>query len=140
MKLRRLRDPFHYGDLREDLQQQAGFIQQFESPARPALGEDADQLVPNALGGNAVNQARHLLDGLERSRFNLEFEPRGEANGPEQPQVVFLESRGRIADGPDEAVPQVLFPADVVEYLAGLGVLEQRIDREITPHGVLAGI
>ena len=52
--LGRLLHALHGGHFGQEVVQQAGRIQQLEAAPRAAFGQDADQLVANALGGDAA--------------------------------------------------------------------------------------
>ena len=117
MKFGRLRDAFHRRHFRQNVAQQAGCVQQFEPAPRAAFGQDANQFVANPLGRNAQNLSVQLLDGRQRRGLDFEAEARRETDGPQHPQMVFLEALFRIADGADDAGAQIGQAADVVDDL-----------------------
>ena len=118
VELGRLRDALHGGHLRQKIRQQAGLIEQLETAARATLGENAHQLIANALGGNAQDGGVIAAKGVKGARFDGESEAGGEADGAQQAQMIFLEARIGIADGADDAAFQVRAAVDEIENLA----------------------
>ena len=53
MVVGRLLDALHRGDLRQHVDEQAGLVEQLEAAPRGAFGEDAHDLVADALPGDA---------------------------------------------------------------------------------------
>ena len=79
------------------------------------------------------------MQPVERApRFRLEgkAELGGEADGAEQPQRVLRKARFRIADAAQQAVPQVLPPAERVDETIRFAV-GHRVDRKVAPGEVL---
>src|SRR5258708_30126464 len=99
MEFRRLCDTLHSRHLRQDISEQTSLVQQLESPARAAFGEDARKLVANPLGGDFQNLAVQTLDGAHGRGVDLVIETSGEAHGAQQPQMILAKTRFRIADG-----------------------------------------
>ena len=58
MVVRRLRDALHREHLGQHVREQARRVEQLEAAPRGALGEDADDLVADALPGDAVDLRR----------------------------------------------------------------------------------
>ena len=108
MILGRLLDAFHGGDFGQYAGQQAARIQHFEAAPRAALGQDADQLVADALGRNPQDIGVPAADGLEGGGVDVEIEAGGEADGAQHAQVVLAEPLVGVADGADHAALQIL--------------------------------
>ncbi len=119
--------------------EQSRLDQQPDTTAAIGVGQDQAQLGRDPLGADHLNLLGHLFDGLARGRIDLEAEHRGEPHGPQQPQLVFAEPGCRIADRSNNAAGQIVLPADEVDHLRSLGVVEQAVDREVAALGVVAG-
>lgn len=82
------------------------------------------------------------LNGVCRALVDLKAEPRRKSNGTERPQVVFLQSGVRIANGAKRLCCQVFPSADKVDHLiwpGGERIEKHRIDREVTATSVRLG-
>src|SRR5262249_44711787 len=64
-------------------------------------------------------------------------QPRAEPDSSENPKFVFLKSRVRIADGANDFRVDICASIDVVNDLMRKRVIQQTIDREISPQHVL---
>ncbi len=80
-----------------------------------------------------------LVDRRSDVRGHLEPEPRRELAGPHHPDGVLAEADLGVADRPDEVPFEVLDAADVVDHGEGRDVVEEAVDREVAPDGVLGG-
>jgi len=140
MELGRLGDALHGGDFRQQIAQQARGVQHFEAAPRSAFGEDADQFVAHALGGNAQDGGMLAPERRERGRLDFEPQARGEANGAQQAQMVLAEARIGVANGADDAAVQILASADVIHHGAVQRVHQEAVDGEVAAQNVLAGI
>ena len=96
---------------------------------RAAFGEDLDDLVADALGGDVGQRGRGGHDGGVRVGVDREAEAGREAHRTQHAEPVLRDARAWVADGPDDAGTQVGAPADEVEHLAARRVLEERVDR-----------
>src|SRR5687768_2488330 len=72
--------------------------------------------------------ARRWLDGEPKAR--------GEADGPEQSQVILREPFISEADRTQYSIHRVTLTADVVDHLFFDRIEEHPIDREVAPLGV----
>ena len=140
MEFRRLPDALHGRHLGQQVGQHAARIQQLEAAARAALGEDARQLFTNPLGRNFQDQRMVARHGFERGGFDLEPQPRGETDGAQQPQMIFLEARVGVADGADHAPLQIGAPAHVVEHFPRRRLHHEPVDGEIAAQYVPARV
>ena len=126
-------------DLRQHGRGQAQFDQQAD-PLHPAgLGQHAAHFHGDPLGADDRDLAGHLADRGGRLRIDRKAERGGKADRAEHPQLVFAKPQSRRTDRPDQAVLQVLLPADEVDHLAVDGVEEHAVDGEIAAGGVFAG-
>ena len=135
--LRRLLDALQRRNLRQNHFQQSRFIQQLETASRPALAENAADLVANPLDRDLVDRGRLFVDRLERRGLDLEPEPRSEADSPQHPQLVFREPFVGIADRSNPAIRQIGVAFDIVQILLPDRVEENAVDREVAPANVL---
>ncbi len=85
------------------------------------------------------DQGRALPNPGIGRRVEVKVEPGGEFERPQHAYRVFAETFLRIADDPDTAQLQVLQPADVVDDAEIGDVVEQGVDGEVAPEGVLSG-
>ena len=92
---------------REERRQEAGLGQDAEAARRFGHGEHLAQLLPDPLGRDGRRMRSRRAQRGQRGRFDLEVELGRQADGPQQPQGVFVEPRRRIADGPDDPGRQV---------------------------------
>ena len=68
-----------------------------------------------------------------------EVEARGERDGAQHPDRIFLDARFGIADRSDDARAEILEAADVVDDRERRDVVEERVDREVAPERVFFG-
>ena len=141
MILRRLLDAFHVFDFRQELVQQARFVQQFECAARVAFSEHLGEFVANAFVADLVNFRSKAPNSRECRRINRVFEASGKADGAQHTQLIFAKAPFRIANGTDQLAFEILAPADEVEYAVVVErIHEQTVDGEIAPLHVFARI
>ena len=138
--LRRLLDALHASDLRQHLGQQAERVEQLEGAAGAALGQHLGQLVAHALLAHLVNLRGVGADGRGRVLFDLVSEARGKTGGAQHAELVFGKAAAGVANGADDAVSEVLTPADEVVQLAvcGVGMGTQGIEQEAVDGEVAA--
>ena len=142
MKLRWLLNALHRGHFGQDVLQQTRGVQQFESAARAAFGQNSVQLFPNTLRRNARDALVHFSDRRQRARLDFKTKARGEADGAQHAQMVLFETLRGIANGADHAVLQILQAAYVVHHVPG-GIVhmrrieQQSIDGEVAPQHIL---
>ena len=111
-----------------------------EHPERRLGGARAQQLV-QLLHQPRRRRAGQILtmggDGVLDGRIDTEVESRGHGDGAQHPHRIFLKALRRVADAADETVAQILQPAGVVDDRERADVVEQRVDGEVAPEGVL---
>ena len=76
---------------------------------------------------------RQIADRRLRRWFDRKVQTRRKANGAQHPQMVLFETALRPADRADHAGIQIGSPADQVDYLVGLRIQQQSVNREIAP-------
>ena len=136
MKLRWLLAPLQGKKFRDDVLHEPTVDEQFEATATSGVRDDLVELVSNAFRAHFLQQAGMDLHGLPGGRIDLEASPNGEADCTQQSQGVFLESRLGISDRSNDLRLQVGPSPDMVQDLAGQGVLEEPIDAEVASLGV----
>ena len=100
--------------------------------------EKLQQLVGDALARQRHEVIRATGAGFERRTVGLAAPEAGvEAEIAKDAQVILGNALERIADEAHVALPQIVEPAEIVEYLAGPGIGGQRVDGEVAPRGVL---
>jgi hypothetical protein len=90
--LRRLRDAFHARDFGQHFGEEAGFIEQLKGAAGVAFGEHLGKLVADTLAADCVNARGESADGGVSGGFDFKSEARGEADGAQQAELVFLKA------------------------------------------------
>ena len=153
-----LGDAFEAGDLGEDVGEEAEGVEELEAAAGAAFGEDAGELVADALGGDYGDVGGMALDGAGGAGLDREVETSGEADGAEHAQLVFGEAEVGVADGADEVVGEVGLAVDEIEEggvhrgldlfafgvelsveLEADGVEKHAVDREVAAVDVVGG-
>ena len=76
MVLRRLLDSLHRRDFRQNLLQQASFIQQFHAAASPAFGQQLCQFLTDSFGGNLADFRGMQTNGGKRFGLDRKSEAR----------------------------------------------------------------
>src|ERR1051326_3115815 len=142
MKLGRLLDAFHGGDFGENIAEQTGFIEQFKAAASSAFGEDADQFIAHTLRGYESDAGVQFPNRSHGGGLDLESETRGETDGAQHAEVIFVEAARGIADGANDSEAQVFETADIVDRrrFHVQGVEQKRVDGEVTAENVLSGV
>ena len=150
MKLRRLLHALHPCYFGQHLDEQAGFVQQFESAARLALGEHFGEFVANALAAHRVDAGSQGAHGRGGLRFEHEAEPRREAHRAQQAKLVFFKAPAGFADGADDAGIEIRQPAHVIQKSCAHGetvvarvrepgrIKQQSVDGEVAALHVVA--
>ena len=137
MKLGGLLDAFQGVNFRENVFEQSGITEQFETASCAAFGEDQYQLVVNALDACFGNCRCDLGDGAVGFIIDYEVEPCGESDGAEYSEVVFLESFLWFPDGANGTRCEVFLPANIVDNIVVLRIEEEGIDGEVTSARIL---
>ena len=79
-------------------------------------------------------------DGVERRLVNTIIKPGGEAYGAQHAQVILAETRFRVADGTNDAIAQIIAPADEIQYFVAVRIEQQGVNGEIPPQDILARV
>ncbi len=148
MVLGGLLDAVHPDGLREDLGEQAGYIEEFEGMAGVAFREHPGEFVADALVADLGDVAGLLLDGGKGAWLDLEPQAGGETDRAEHAELVFGEAGDGVADGADDAGGEVGLTVDKVEgggCSVGVLVIQERIeehavDGEVAAEHIFAGV
>src|SRR5436190_16140345 len=100
---------------------------------QPQFGSDALRADDDQLRGL-------LLDRSECGVVDRKIKPSSEADGPQHPQLVLGNAGERIADRADDTALDIRLPANEVDDLVVQRVVEQAVNREIAPLGIVLGI
>ncbi len=104
---------------------------------RVGPGEDAVELLADPFLGDVADVWRKTAHGLPGFGLDGEPEARRETDGPQDAEPVLGEARPGHADGPDDALVQIVEAADEVAHLAGEGMSGQAVDGEVPAQHVL---
>jgi hypothetical protein len=102
-----------------------------------AAAQEPVQLLEDAWLGALGDLAAVPDQRRERDRLDGEVEPRGELHRAQHAHRVLAEPDVRVADGANQAALEVGHAGDVVDHALGLDVVEQAVDGEVAPAGVL---
>ena len=139
MEFRRLFHPVHDFDLRQDDPEDSAGGKQPERQFRIGSREHHGQFIPDPFRRKQVQFSRQFPDGVRNCGIQRETEPRREPDRPEHPQVIFRKTSAGIADGPDNAAPEIGKPPRMIDDAAVFRVIKQRVDREIPPGYIFFG-
>lgn len=114
-------------------------VQQFHAAGGGAALEQAGDLLLHARRGRLLDREAALDHRLPRGAVHLEAQPGAELDGAHHADGILLEPEVRIADGPDDPAVQVVHAPDVVEDRVVAHVVEEAVDGEVPPEGVLFG-
>ena len=119
--------------------EQAQAVQLAERALGRARPEDLVVLLRQARGRGQRNPLALARDRVDNGRVDREAETRGERHRPLHPHRVLAEADIGIADDRTTPRAQILEAADVVDDGERGDVVEERVQREIAPEGVLLG-
>lgn len=138
--LRGLRHALKALHFRQNVAQEPGFHQKLDAPPGVPFREDTCQFRTHALRSDGLNVRCHCPHGRQCSRFNCKGESCGKSHRAQQPQVIFGKACTRLANGTYHARGKVGPSSDEVEYCTVKRVLQQGVDGEVAPLGVLKWI
>ena len=104
------------------------------------MGENFYEFIADALGAHSGDLRRSLEQGPPSFGFDFESQRGRESNAADEPQFVLGEASAGIADAAKDARSEVRLAADEVEDLAGEGIEEKAINREIPPSRIALGV
>lgn len=134
-----LRQSPHRQEFRQDRRDEAR-IQRQDHGAIPArVDQHPPEFLGDPFGRHLDDLGRHRLQGPMRLRLDRQPEPRGEPDGPEEPELVLGEPLLGHSDGPEDPGLQVRPAAHEIEDVARDRVEEHPVDGEIPTRRVLLG-
>lgn len=136
----RLGDALHAGGFGEEDVEESGGVEEFETAAGAAFGEDTGEFIPDAFGGDGGDGGGEAREGVPGGGFDFKAKAGGEADSAEQAEAVFGEALDGVADGAEAAGVEVGEAVNVVGDLTGEGVFEEGVDGKVAAEDVLAGI
>ena len=123
-------------ELRRDGVQQLGLFQLTEALLRRARAQNLEILLEQAWWRAAGDLVAVRLDRLDDRRIDVEIEPRREDDRAQHAHRVLEEPDLGIADRTNHSTPKILETVDIVDDRISADVVEERVDREITPEGI----
>ena len=125
---------------RQHLGEDAVLVHAFEGRADAGRDEQPDELLADAFGGEHLEAGTLARAGEEAVRVVVAVGVlRGEAEEPEDAQVVLADALAGIADEAHAARHEIVEPAERIVDRAG-GVAIERVDREVAASRVLRPI
>ena len=126
------------------MDEQVRVAEEPEPDGRDRCREELVELGRDPLAGQVADQRRAGLDPGQRRRVHAESERRGEADGPDHPQGILLESDPRVTYSAQDTrcrvgatVVRVHDDGDLaVRRPARIGAPGHRVDREVAPRQV----
>ena len=89
-----------------------------------------------SFGGYMRKQVAVLDHGLPGGFFNIKAQGRSKTQGPHDSQGVFLKALGRLSDGPDQSLRQVIFAAKII-HKTFLWTVGNGVDGKISPGDII---
>ena len=138
-------EPFEQGE--GDLVPLVAGQQRFEQPGGLGLAQDLaahgvaeqfQQFLADPCRRRLGDQRRAGIDPLAGGFVEGEVEPCGKFQGAQHAHRILGEAHQRIADHPQPAGFEVSQPTDVIDDAEAGDVVEQGVDGEVPPEGVLA--
>ena len=126
-------------DVGQQVLQQLELPEELERPAGGLVREQAVDLFADARDRGVQHVRVVLEDGLAAGAVDLEAEARRELDRPHHADRVLAEADVGVADAAQHALFQIFQPADIVDDGERLDVVEEAVDREVAPLGVLFG-
>jgi hypothetical protein len=125
------------GRLGKQVGQEAVAVQLEKGIAGAALAENLVDLLENAGRAAAHDLAAQGADGLLAVAVDGKAEAGGEGHGSKHAHGIFAQAHPGIADRGDHPLPEVAEAADPIDDREGGDVVEEGVDREVAPEGVL---
>ena len=125
------------GDGWQQDSQRTDVAHQLETSPRCPAAQQLEHLFEDARRRATWNLGDVLLHRHERLGLDAQAAFRAEPDGAQDPHRVLAHAHVRIADRPDEPRRQIRLPAHVVDDTAFVHVVEEPVDGEVAPPGVL---
>ena len=122
-------------------------MKKIEATGGIGAGENFDEFIADALGGNDFGVGGESAEGFPGGGFDGKAELDGEADGAEEAEAVFGKAGEGIADGADLLASEIGLALNVVEEFIFEGIKKHAVDGEVAPlsiflggNGVLSGL
>src|SRR5262245_20145814 len=126
--------PLH---LRQNFTPQAGLFEHADSGCCLPFNKNPHQFLTNPLAADLMDCRSHLHNRIPGSRFDAVTEPCAKPHRAKNSEFVSLKTGEWIADRPHEFRLNVRTAVDVINDTVFDRVVQQSIDREVTPQNVL---
>ena len=137
--MRRLLDSLQGRDFRQNVFQQAAFIQQFHAAASRAFGQQLGQFFTDSFRGHLTDFVSMQANGGKGFCLDPKSKTRREAHCAQHAQFIFSEAPCRFADGPYYSGVQIRLSGDEIENSPRVVAHQQAVDGEVTTLNVLLG-
>ena len=114
-------------------------MKEIEAASRIGAGENFDEFIADAFGGNDLGVGGESAKGFPGGGFDRKAELDGEADGAEEAKTVFGKAGEGIADGADLLASEIGLALDVVEEFVFEGIKKHAVDGEVTPLSIFLG-
>jgi hypothetical protein len=106
-----------------------GFVEQFEGLAGAAFGEHAGEFITDSFAADGFDPGRKGAHRRLGCRVYCEVETRGEADGAQETETIFIEAALRGSNGANHAGVEIGEAANVIDYgVAKICILSQPIE------------
>jgi len=137
MMFGRLGAAAHFKELGDPDGDQAGIMQEIQAAGGVGAGQDFDQLLPDALGGEIFGFRGQAHQGFPSRGLDLKAQLYGEADGPEQTKPVLAKAGPGIPDGADRFGLQIGPALHKIQHLVLQGIEKHAVDGEVATFGIL---
>ena len=114
-------------------------MKKIEATGRIGAGENFDEFIAYALGGNNFGVGGESAEGFPGGGFDGKAELDGEADGAEEAETVFGKAGEGIADGAYLLGSEIGLALNVVEEFIFEGIKKHAVDGEVAPLGIFLG-
>ena len=114
-------------------------MKKIEATGGIGAGENFDEFVADALGGNDFGVGGESAEGFPGGGFDGKAELDGEADGAEEAETVFGKAGEGIADGAYLLGSEIGLALNVVEEFIFEGSKKHAVDGEVAPLGIFLG-
>ena len=116
MILRRLIDAFQARNLRQNVLQQTGLIQQLKCETGVAFGEHSGELVADAFAADGLDSGRQCAHRRFGCRIERKVEAGSEADRAQHAQAILVEAKRGVADGANDADVEVGETSNLIDH------------------------
>ena len=114
-------------------------MKKIEATGGIGAGENFDEFIADALGGNDFGVGGESAEGFPGGGFDGKAELDGEADGAEEAETVFGKAGEGIADSAYLLGSEIGLALNVVEEFIFEGIKKHAVDGEVAPLGIFLG-